>query len=106
MKKKTRIVAGSTGAIALLIAGGAALALPAQASTAPRATSVVSPTHSGSTDATPGESATENASEGPDTDNVQHEDTNGHDDAEENGSEVENTSDDVNGVAVEDGAQD
>lgn len=98
MQKKTKIAAGSAVAVAALIAGGFALAIPAQASTDAPSNSVVE---------------TEDPA---DTDNVQDEvedgtadgeveaGTEAEDGANENG--AEDTSDDVNGVAVEDGEQD
>lgn len=92
MQKKTKIAAGSAAALAIIVAGGLAVALPAQASPVAKTVSVVEPV-----DAT-------------DTDNVQNEVENGTADnegteaADETG--AEDTSDDVGGVAVEDGTQD
>ncbi len=107
MQKNAKIAAGSAAALAILVAGGLAIALPAQAAPAGKSVSVVAPV-----DAT-------------DTDNVQDEVEDGTADGEtaddETGTEVEDgtndgetaddegtedTSDDVNGVAVEDGTQD
>lgn len=90
MNKNIKIAAGSAAALAIVIAGGLAIALPAQAATHSPSVSVVDPA-----DAT-------------DTDNVQDEVDDGTDDGAENGSESESedTSDDINGVAVEDGHQD
>lgn len=93
MQNKTKIVAGSAAAVAALIAGGFAIALPAQAATNAPSSSVVE-------------------TEAPaDTDNVQDEVEDGTEDGEaEDETEAEDgtedTSDDVDGVAVEDGAQD
>jgi hypothetical protein len=106
MQKKAKVAAGSAAALAILVAGGLAIALPAQASPDVKSVSVVEPV-----DAT-------------DTDNVQDEVEDGTNDgetADDNGTEVEDgtndgetaddaetedTSDDVGGVAVEDGTQD
>jgi len=94
MQKKTKIAAGSAAAVAALIAGGFAIAIPAQAATNAPSSSVVE---------------TEDPA---DTDNVQNEvedgtaDGGAEDGAEGDESGVEDTSDDVNGVAVEDGTQD
>ncbi len=97
MQKKLKVAAGSAAALALIVAGGIAIALPAQASTISTTTSVVEPV-----------SAT-------DTDNVQEQvgDQTGTDAAgpEAAGTETaegtgtENTADDINGVAVEDGTK-
>jgi hypothetical protein len=98
MQKTAKVAAGSAAALAILIAGGVALAMPAQAAPAGKSVSVVEPV-----DAT-------------DTDNVQDEVEDGTDDGTEvedgteDGTEVEDgtedTSDDINGVEVEDGHQD
>jgi hypothetical protein len=98
MQKTAKVAAGSAAALAILIAGGVALAMPAQAGPAGKSVSVVEPV-----DAT-------------DTDNVQDEVEDGTDDGTEvedgteDGTEVEDgtedTSDDINGVEVEDGHQD
>ncbi|MBX9719665.1 MAG: hypothetical protein K2X36_12625 [Microbacteriaceae bacterium] len=95
MQKTAKVAAGSAAALAILIAGGVALAMPAQAAPAGKSVSVVEPV-----DAT-------------DTDNVQDEVDDGTNDgetaddsesADESG--TEDTSDDINGVEVEDGQQD
>ena len=89
MQKKVKVAAGSAAALAILIAGGLAIALPAQAAPTSKSVSVVEPV-----DAT-------------DTDNVQDEVEDGTNDgeaAEDTG--TEDTSDDDGGVAVEDGTQD
>ena len=93
MQKKMKVAAGSAAALALLVAGGLAIALPAQATPISSSVTVVEPV-----DAT-------------DTDNVQNEVEDGTADGEGTDSTTEesgteNTSDDINGVAVEDGAQD
>jgi len=106
MQKTAKVAAGSAAALAILIAGGLAIALPAQATPVSESVSIVEPV-----DAT-------------DTDNVQDEVEDGTADgetADDNGTEVEDgandgetaddtgtedTSDDVGGVAVEDGTQD
>lgn len=88
MQKKAKVAAGTAAAFAILITGGLALALPAQAATTGTSTSVVEPT-----------SATDN-------DNVQNEVEDGTADGESADDATENTSDDINGVAVEDGTQD
>ena len=93
MEKRLKVAAGSAAALAILIAGGLTIAPPAQAAPASKSVSVVEPD-----DAT-------------DTDNVQD----GVDEGAETGAEapeaadgpgVEDTSDDVNGVEVEDGTSD
>lgn len=93
MQNKAKVAAGSAAALAILVAGGLAIALPAQAAPAGTSVSVVEPV-----DAT-------------DTDNVQEEVEDGTDDSgtETEGAETEgaeDTSDDINGVAVEEGPQD
>ncbi|CAN5344338.1 hypothetical protein BH11ACT4_BH11ACT4_15920 [soil metagenome] len=93
MQKKFKVAAGSAAALAILVAGGLAIALPAQATPVSKSVSVVEPV-----DAT-------------DTDNVQSEVADGGASSEtaDSGTEsssTENTSDDVNGVAVEDGTKD
>lgn len=88
MQKKVKVAAGSAGALAILFAGGLAIALPAEAAPVSKSVSIVEPI-----DAT-------------DTDNVQNEVEDGTADgeaADEAG--TEDTSDDVGGVAVEDGTQ-
>lgn len=94
MQKTAKVAAGSAAALAILIAGGLAIALPAQAAPVSKSVSVVEPV------------------DAPDTDNVQDEvgdqtGAEGTADTETaDGTETENTSDDINGVAVEDGIQD
>ena len=89
MRNKTKIVAGSAAALAILLAGGLAVALPAQADNAAKSTSVVGPVDS------------------KDTDSVQNEVEDGTSDGETaDDVEVEDPSDDIGGVAVEDGTQD
>ena len=89
MKKKIKVAAGSAAALAILIAGGLAISLPAQAATPGDSKSVVEP--SGATDA----------------DNVQDEVEDGTNDGETADDEgTEDTSDDIDGVEVEDGTQD
>ena len=93
MQKKMKVAAGSAAALALLVAGGLAIALPAQATPISSSVTVVEPV-----DAT-------------DTDNVQNEVEDGTADGEGTDSTTEesgteNTGDDINGVAVEDGTQD
>ena len=100
MQKKAKVAAGSAAALAILVAGGLAIALPAQAAPDVKSVAVVEPV-----DAT-------------DTDNVQDEVEDGTNDgetADDNGTEVEDgtndgetaddaetedTSDDVGGVEV------
>ena len=89
MQKKAKVAAGTAAALAILVAGGLAIALPAQAAPVAKSVSVVEP-------------ATATA-----TDNVQDEIEDGTADgetADDNG--TEDASDDVGGVAVEDGTQD
>lgn len=85
MQKKAKVAAGSAAALAILIAGGVALAMPAQASTPVGKIAVVEPA-------------------GPDTDNIED----GTPDATETGSEAEDPNDDPNGPdnEVEDGTAD
>ncbi|MFC6356575.1 hypothetical protein [Luethyella okanaganae] len=101
MQKKMKVAAGSAAVLAILIAGGAALAIPAQASTMAPVTSTTEPT---------------------DTDNVQNEVEDGTADGEvaESGTAsegerdgetadhgtTESPGDDVDGVVVEDGTRD
>ncbi|TFB75861.1 hypothetical protein E3O06_04265 [Cryobacterium glaciale] len=104
MQKKMKIAGGAAAALALAIVGGITLTAGAQATPA-------SPSSSAST-VEPGAATA-------DTDNVQNEvedgtkdgetaDDNGTESGTESGTETgtENTSDDINGVAVEDGTQD
>lgn len=94
MQKTAKVAAGSAAALAILIAGGLAIALPAQAAPVGKSVSVVEPV-----DAT-------------DTDNVQDEVEDGTADgetADDTGTDdtgTEDNSDDVGGVAVEDGTRD
>lgn len=91
MQKKIKFAAGSAAALAILVAGGLAIALPAQAEPVSNSVSVV-------------ESVSVT-----DTDNVQDEVEDGTADGAESGTEAsgtEDTSDDINGVAAEDGTQD
>ncbi len=114
MKKNAQVAAG-TAALAILLAGGVALAIPAQASTpsTSAATSVVEPSDAGGTDS---DNVQDEAGDGADTGNAVED---GSEDCSEDGREdgsidgetaddtgTENTGDDVNGVAVEDGIQD
>jgi hypothetical protein len=80
MQKKAKVAAGSAAALAILVAGGLAIALPAQAAPAGKSVSVVDPVNA------------------PDTDNVQDEVEDGTADGE--------TADDESGTEVEDGTQD
>jgi hypothetical protein len=91
MQNKAKVAAGSAAALAILVAGGLAIALPAQAAPVGKSVSVV-------------ESVDAN-----DTDDVQEEVEDGTADGTETETEkaeTEDTSDDVGGVAVEDGPQD
>ena len=90
MQNKAKVAAGSAAVLAILIAGGLAIALPAQASTNSGTSSVVEP--SGTND---GETADDAGVESGTNDGETADDTG-----------TENTNDDVNGVAVEDGTQD
>lgn len=104
MQKKTKIAGGAAVALALALVGGITLTAGAQ-----------------STPASPSSSTShvERGITSADTDNVQDEVEDGTNDgetADESGTEsgtetetetdTENTSDDINGVAVEDGTQD
>ena len=89
MQKNLKVAAGSAAALAILVAGGLAIALPVQAASASKPVSVVEPV-----DAT-------------DTDDVQDEvedDTNDGELADDNG--TEDTSADIGGAEVKDGTQD
>lgn len=92
MQKIAKVAAGSAAALAILVAGGLAIALPAQAAPIGASVSVVEPVNTA------------------DTDNVQDKvgDQAGVDGAAdtETADSTENTNDDINGVAVEDGHQD
>ena len=88
MQKKVKVAAGSAAALAILFAGGLAIALPAEAAPVSKSVSIVEPI-----DAT-------------DTHNVQNEVEDGTADGEAaDDTGTEDTSDDVGGVAVEDGTQ-
>ena len=50
MEKKAKVAAGSAAALAILIAGGLAIALPAQAAPTHKSVSVVEPTDATDTD--------------------------------------------------------
>ncbi|GAA1743601.1 hypothetical protein [Microcella frigidaquae] len=111
MQKTAKVAAGSAAALAILIAGGVALAMPAQAAPAGKSVSVVEPT-----DATDSDNVQDEVEDGTD-DGTEVEDgaevEDGTDDGEiaddnegSDESETEDTSDDINGVEVEDGHQD
>jgi hypothetical protein len=106
MQKKTKIAAGSAAALAILVAGGLAVALPAQAENTTKSSSVVEPVDATDTDNVQnevGDGAADN--EGTDAAGTEVEDgANDAETADETG--AEDTSDDVGGVAVEDGTQD
>ncbi|WP_233194843.1 hypothetical protein [Cryobacterium sp. M91] len=100
MQKKMKITTGATVALALALVGGITLTAGAQATPA-------TPSSSSST--------VEPGATSADTDNVQDEVEDGTNDGEsaddtgtESGTEsgVEDTSDDINGIAVEDGTKD
>jgi hypothetical protein len=98
MQKKTKIAAGSAAAVAALIAGGFAIAIPAQAATNAPSSSVVETEDPADTD------DVQNEVEDGTADGEAEDSTEAEDSAEESG--AEDTSDDINGVAVEDGHQD
>ena len=98
MQKKTKIVAGSAAAVAALIAGGIAIAIPAQAETNAPSSSVVETEDPTDTD------NVQNEVEDGTADGEVQDDSEAEDGADESG--AEDTSDDINGVAVEDGTQD
>lgn len=102
MQKITKVAAGSAAALAIVVAGGLAIALPAQASTIHKSTSVVETTSATDTDTVENQSGDQNG-----VDDATETETAGES-ATETGTESgsENTSDDINGVAVEDGHQD
>ncbi|TFD13017.1 hypothetical protein E3T35_07015 [Cryobacterium sp. TMT1-2-2] len=100
MKKKTKVISGAALAVALAVVGGITLTAGAQATPAGPSSST---------------STVEPAATSTDSDDVQNEVEDGTNDGEtaddtgtESGTETgaENTSDDINGVAVEDGTQD
>jgi len=106
MHKTAKVAAGSAAALAILIAGGLAIALPAQATTINKSISIVEPVDATDTDnvqdevedgTADGETADDNGTEVEDG-------TNNDENADDTG--TEDTSDDVGGVAVEDGTQD
>ncbi|WP_309617991.1 hypothetical protein [Salinibacterium sp.] len=100
MQKKLKVAAGSAAALAILIAGGLAIALPAQAAPTSKSVSVVEPV-----DATDTDNVQDGVDEGTGTDAPDAaETTDGPDGADSTG--VEDSSDDVNGVEVEDGTTD
>lgn len=106
MQKKTKITAGSAAALAILVAGGLAVALPAQADNATTSSSVVEPVDA--TDADNVQNEVEDGTadnEGSDAAGTEVDDGTDHaDTADETG--AEDTGDDVGGVTVEDGTQD
>lgn len=103
MQKKAKVAAGSAAAVAILIAGGLAIALPAQAAV-PASVSVVSPVGATDTDNVQDEVADGPDGEGTETGVETEDGTNDGETADDAG--TEDTSDDINGVAVEDGTQD
>lgn len=103
MKKKTKVIGGSALALALALLGGTALTAGALADPTSPAGQVAPASATDGTDGADGESADPAEESGPDTDNVQEGPGDTSDGAE---SATENTGDDVNGVAVEDGAAD
>lgn len=107
MQKNTKIAAGSAAALAILVAGGLAIALPAQAAPAGKSVSVVEPVDATDTDnvqdevedgTADGETADDETSTGVE------DGTNDGETADDTG--TEDTNDDAGGVEVEDGAQD
>ncbi|MCC6855728.1 MAG: hypothetical protein IT189_06650 [Microbacteriaceae bacterium] len=106
MQKKTKIAAGSAAALAILVAGGLAVALPAQASPVAKTVSVVEPVDATDTDNVQNEVEDGAANnEGTEAAGTEVEDgANDSETADETG--AEDTSDDVGGVPVEDGTQD
>ncbi len=105
MQKTAKVAAGSAAALALLIAGGVALAMPAQAVPTGKSISVVEPTDATDTDDVQDEveDGTDDGAEVEDgTDDGETDDDS--ESADESG--TEDTSDDINGVEVEDGHQD
>jgi hypothetical protein len=103
MKKNTKIVIGSAAALGVLIAGGIAVTLPAQAESAAKSTSVVEsadPTDTGSEQ----NEAPDTMNDGETADDTGVEDgANDGETADDTG--VENPTDDIGGVAVEDGTK-
>lgn len=99
MQNKTKALGGATIALALALTGGFALTAgalaPAQTGQVQQATPGATDTETAdATTGTGAESATESTTDSAtDTDNVQ----------EGAGNQTENTADDINGVAVEDG---
>ncbi len=105
MQKTAKVAAGSAAALAILIAGGVALAMPAQAAPAGKSVSVVEPVDATDTDNVQDEvdDGTEDGTEVEDGTN-DGETADDSESADESG--TEDTSDDINGVEVEDGQQD
>jgi hypothetical protein len=107
MQRITKVAASSAAALAIVVAGGLAIALPAQASTIHKSTSVVENTSATDTDTVENQSGDQNG-----VDDATETETAGTETAGESATETgtesgtENTSDDINGVAVEDGHQD
>lgn len=105
MQKTAKVAAGSAAALAILIAGGVALAMPAQAAPAGKSVSVVEPVDATDTDNVQDEvdDGTEDGTEVEDGTN-DGETADDSESADESG--TEDSSDDINGVEVEDGQQD
>ena len=104
MQKTTKIAVGSAAALAILVAGGLAVALPAQAENEAKSTSVVEPVDPSDTDAVQND-VEDGTNDGEIADDAGVEDgTNDGETPDDAG--IEDTSDDIGGVAVEDGTQD
>jgi len=104
MQKKTKIAAGSAAALAILFAGGLAVALPAQAAPLTNSVSVVAPIDATDTDDVQDE--VEGGTYEGETADDAAEIEDGPNDAESADDGAAEGTDDVGGVAVEDGAQD
>lgn len=105
MQKTAKIAAGSAAALAILIAGGLAIALPAQAAPTGKSVSVVEPADAADTDNVQDE-VEDGTNDGETADDEGAEVEDGTDDGETDDDGTEDPSDDVNGVEVEDGTQD
>lgn len=106
MENKLKVAAGSAAALAILIAGGLAIALPAQAAPTHKSVSVVEPADATDTDDVQDE-VEDGTDDGETADDEGTEAEDGTEDGETSDDEgAEDTSDDINGVEVEDGNQD
>lgn len=106
MQKKAKVAAGSAAALAILVAGGLTIALPAQAAPVGKSVSIVEPVDANDTDNVQNEveDGTADGETADDNGAAVEDGTNDGETADDTG--TEDTSDDIGGVAVEDGTQD